>query len=174
MQAYFRLNITNAQIRSPMTRVALCPTNMEGIEVEEWKRDLGKWFDKLKPETDDRPGVWYTFEREFIKQFEDSQKETGARMELQELKMEWPFIDKYVSNFERLARLAGYNHTNPETMHYFMNGLPKSILTDTLRPPVPTTYHAMKHKAVKAVQSRVLIDAITKGKPGARPINNWV
>jgi hypothetical protein len=95
-------------------------------------------------------------------------------MELQELKMEWPFIDKYVSNFERLARLAGYNHTNPETMQYFMNGLPKSILTDTLHPPVPTTYHAMKHKAVEAVRSRVLIDAITKGKPGTRPINNWV
>jgi hypothetical protein len=174
MQAYFRLNITNAQIRSPMTRVALCLANMEGIDVEEWKTDIGIWYDKLKYETDDRQGVWNTFEYEFKKQFEDSQKEIDAQVGLKNLKMDWPLIDRYVSNFERLARLAGYNHTNAETMQYFMNGLPKSILTDTLRPPVPTTYHTMKSKAIEAVRSRVLIDAITKGQPGAtRPMNTW-
>jgi hypothetical protein len=149
MQAYFRLNIKNAQIRSPMTRVAMCLSTMEGPDVEEWKRDVGKWFDRLNPDIDDRPGVWLTFEEEFKKQFEDSQREPRARMELQELEMKWPLIDKYVSDFEKLARMSGYNHTNPETMHYFMGGLPKSILTDVLRPPVPLTYHKMKGKRLK-------------------------
>jgi hypothetical protein len=173
MQAYFRLNIKNAQIRSPMTRVAMCLSTMEGPDVEEWKRDVGKWFDRLNPDIDDRPGVWLTFEEEFKKQFEDSQREPRARMELQELEMKWPLIDKYVSDFEKLARMAGYNHTNPETMHYFMGGLPKSILTDVLRPPVPLTYHKMKSKAVEAVRSRVLIDTMTKGKTiGNRPMTN--
>jgi hypothetical protein len=67
-------------------------------------------------------------------QFEDSQRETTARGELQKLEMTWPLVDKYVSNFEKLARQAGYNHTNPETMHYFMGGLPRSVLTDVLQP----------------------------------------
>ncbi|KAI0285199.1 hypothetical protein BC826DRAFT_1109376 [Russula brevipes] len=150
MQAYFRLNIKNAQMRSPMTRVALCLSTMEGPDIEEWKRDIGKWFDRLNPNVDDRMGVWHTFEREFKKQFEDSQSEPRARMELQHLEMKWPLIDKYVSDFEKLARLAGYDHTNPETMHFFMNGLPKSILTDVLQPPVPTSYHRMKAKAIEA------------------------
>jgi hypothetical protein len=173
MQAYFRLNIKNAQIRSPMTRVAMCLSNMEGPDIEEWKRDVGKWFDKLNPDIDDRPGVWLTFEEEFKEQFKDSQREPRARMELQELEMKWPLIDKYVSDFEKLARMSGYNHTNPETMHYFMGGLPKSILTDVLRPPVPLTYHKMKGKAVEAVRSRVLIDTMTKGKAtGNRPMTN--
>jgi hypothetical protein len=173
MQAYFRLNIKNAQIRSPMTRVAMCLSTMEGPDVEEWKRDVGKWFDRLNPDIDDRPGVWLTFEEEFKKQFEDSQREPRARMELQELEMKWPLIDKYVSDFEKLARMSGYNHTNPETMHYFMGGLPKSILTDVLRPPVPLTYHKMKSKAVEAVRSRVLIDTMTKGRTiGNRPMTN--
>jgi hypothetical protein len=173
MQAYFRLNIKNAQIRSPMTRVAMCLSTMEGPDVEEWKRDIGKWFDRLNPDIDDRPGVWLTFEEEFKEQFEDSQREPRARMELQELEMKWPLIDKYISDFEKLARMAGYNHTNPETMHYFMGGLPKSILTDVLRPPVPLTYHKMKSKAVEAVRSRVLIDTMTKGRTtGNRPMTN--
>jgi hypothetical protein len=173
MQAYFRLNIKNAQIRSPMTRVAMCLSTMEGPDVEEWKRDVGKWFDRLNPDIDDRPGVWLTFEEEFKKQFEDSQREPRARMELQELEMKWPLIDKYISDFEKLARMSGYNHTNPETMHYFMGGLPKSILTDVLRPPVPLTYHKMKSKAVEAVRSRVLIDTMTKGRMiGNRPMTN--
>jgi hypothetical protein len=151
----------------------MCLSNMEGPDIEEWKRDVGKWFDKLNPDIDDRPGVWLTFEEEFKEQFEDSQREPRARMELQELEMKWPLIDKYVSDFEKLARMSGYNHTNPETMHYFMGGLPKSILTDVLHPPVPLTYHKMKGKAVEAVQSRVLIDTMTKGRAtGNRPVTN--
>jgi Retrotransposon gag protein/Zinc knuckle len=174
MQAYFRLNIKNAQVRSPMTRVAMCLSNMEGPEIEEWKRDVGKWFDTLNPDTDDRQGVWSTFEDEFKDRFEDSQKEPRARAELQKLEMTWPLIDQYVSSFEKLARLAGYNHTNSETLHYFMGGLPKSILADILRPPTPTTYHVMKTKAIEAVRARVLIDSLMKAKTGpARPINNW-
>jgi hypothetical protein len=173
MQAYFRLNIKNAQIRSPMTRVAMCLSNMEGPDIEEWKRDVRAWFDKLNPDVDDRPRVWLTFEEEFKEQFEDSQREPHARMELQNLEMKWPLIDKYVSDFEKLACMAGYNHTNPETMHYFMGGLPKSILTDVLCPPVPLTYHKMKAKAVEVVRLRVLIDTMTKGKAiGTRPVTN--
>jgi hypothetical protein len=174
MKAYFRLNIKNSQLRSPMTRVAMCLNNMEGPEIEEWKIDMGKWFDSLNPNHDDRIGVWNTFEAEYHTQFEDSQRETTARGELQKLEMTWPLVDKYVSNFEKLARQAGYNHTNPETMHYFMGGLPRSVLTDVLRAPIPTTYHALKAKAIDAVRSRVLIDTLVKSKPTARPPNtNW-
>jgi hypothetical protein len=146
MKAYFRLNIKNSQLRSPMTRVAMCLNNMEGPEIEEWKIDMGKWFDSLNPNYDDRIGVWNTFEVEYHTQFEDSQRETTARGELQKLEMTWPLIDKYVSNFEKLARQAGYDHNNPETMHYFMGGLPRSILTDVLRSPIPVTYHHLKAK----------------------------
>ena len=96
-------------------------------------------------------GVWTTFNEEFQKQFEDSQKETMARGELQKLKITWPLIVKYVSTFEKLAHMASYNHTNPETMHYFMGGLPQSILTDVLHPPVPVTYHRLKEKAIEAM-----------------------
>jgi hypothetical protein len=69
-----------------------------------------------------------TFEDKFQRQFEDSQRETQARMDLQKLEMAWPLIDKYISDFEKLAHLAGYNHTNPETMHYFMGRLPKLVM----------------------------------------------
>jgi hypothetical protein len=175
MQAYFRLNIRNSQIRSPMTRVAMCLSNMEGQEIEEWKGDVGRWFDTLNPDTDDRQGVWLTFLEEFEKRFDDSQKETTARTQLTRINMEWPRIDEYVSTFEKLARKAGYNHSNPEVIHYFMNGLPKSILADVLRSPTPTTYYKMKEKAIESVRSRVLIDAIIKGKPAKAqpPPTNW-
>jgi hypothetical protein len=53
----------------------MCLSNMEGSDIEEWKCDLGTWFNKLNPDTDDSPGVWLTFEEEFKDQFEDSQRE---------------------------------------------------------------------------------------------------
>jgi hypothetical protein len=131
-----------------MTQVAMCLNNMEGPEIEEWKIDMGKWFDSLNPNFDNCIGVWNTFKDEYRKQFEDLQRETTARGELQKLEMVWPLVDKYVLNFEKLARQAGYNHTNPETMHYFMGGLPRSVLTDILRmPQFPPPTMQLKAKA---------------------------
>src|ERR1700730_4787572 len=114
MQAYFQLNVKNAQIRSPMTRVAMCLSNMEGPEVEEWERDLGVWFNSLNPNTDDCPGVWQTFEQEFQEQFEDSQWETGARMELQKSKR----------RYHMLHQPEGANRTENQT---------NAVLPDQLR-----------------------------------------
>ena len=61
---------------------------------------MGNWFDLLNPDTDNRVRVWTTFEKEFKTQFEDSQRETMARGELQKLQMTWPLI---VSGYESLG-----------------------------------------------------------------------
>jgi len=74
MKAYFRLNVKNTQICSPMTRIVMCLSNMDGPEIEEWKCDIRDWFDTLQLDNNDRQGIWITFKEEFTDRFQDSQK----------------------------------------------------------------------------------------------------
>jgi len=74
--------------------------------------------------------------------------------------MKWPLIDKYVNDFEKLVHLAGYTLGNQETMGFFLEGLPRSIAEPVLIPPIPTTYAALKEKAVQNMQSQQVIEQI--------------
>ena len=61
--------------------------------------------------------------------------------------MKFPEIDQYTAKFEDLVTLAGYTVGNEETMHFFINGLPDSLLNDIMRPPFPNGYDELKQRA---------------------------
>ncbi len=42
--------------------------------------------------------------------------------------MKYPEIDSYITKFENLARLAGYQAHHPKTVQLFLNGLSPNIL----------------------------------------------
>jgi len=120
---------------------------------------MGEWLDGLQA-VDDIPAVWDQFLAEFATQYQDTQKEQHARAELKALKLKWPEVDQYANNFECLIRIASYNLANPESIEFFIKGLPRSVVEDILRPPVPDTYEATKEKAIQSVKSRQVVDDI--------------
>jgi len=89
--------------------------------------------------------------------------------ELKALKMKWPLIDEYINDFEKLVRLARYTLGNQETMGFFLEGLPRSIAEAVLIPPVPTTYTALKEKAIQNMQSRQVIEQIFRPRRPNQP-----
>ena len=52
-------------------------------------------------------------------------------------------MDKYVSDFEELVRMAGYATGSPETMTMFLDGVNAGILRDIMKPPVPRDYRML-------------------------------
>jgi len=123
VRAYLRLNQDVAGLNSPIKKVALTLTLIKGSEVAGWVRDMGHWLDQLNPVTDNVPLVWDQFLQEFARQFQDSQREDRARIKIENIHMRFPEIDKYISQFEELARQAGYTQGNPETTQLFLKGL---------------------------------------------------
>jgi hypothetical protein len=69
-------------------------------------------------------------------------------------------IDTYITNFEELARQAGYTMGNPEMVHTFIKGLMQSVMEEVFKPPHVMTYQEIKQKAIDCTQSRVLLDNI--------------
>jgi len=159
LKGYIRLNRLVHGMNSYIQRVALALTLIQGPLVAEWHKNVGEWIDGLTP-NDDVPAVWDHFLDEFSTQFQDSQRSQRAMNELKALKMKWPLIDEYVNDFEKLVRLAGYTLGNQETMGFFLEGLPRSIAEPVLIPPIPTTYEALKEKAIQNMQSRQVIEQI--------------
>ena len=54
--------------------------------------------------------------------------------------MKWPEIHQYTMDFERLMREVGYATRTPESIQFYLKGLPISIAKDVLRAPFATTY----------------------------------
>jgi hypothetical protein len=76
--------------------------------------------------------------------------------------------DEYITRFESLARKAGYTLGNEETYNIFLQGIPASLLHDTLKPPIPLNYHDLKEKVKTIAQGKTIIDGILKKTLGAQ------
>ena len=176
LRHYFRVNATVPGLQSWICRVAIALTFIKGPTVDEWALNQGDWVDRLDPLIEDVPDVWTNFLLEFRKQFQDTQAEERARLQIEGMKMKWPDIDQYIQDFERVARKAEYPLTAPATIRYFLKGLTKSIVNDIVKPPKVNTYTDIKQRAIDSVASQLLIYEMFKQDKSATsrpPSSRW-
>jgi hypothetical protein len=157
---YFRANIGVPGFKSPIRKVAIALTLLEGDQVAGWKRDMGNWLDSLNVVTDNFPIVWDIFKDTFTTRFQDSLKPQNAQSELSKLKMDFPYIDQYMARFEDLARLASYTVGNSETINIFLRRLDPDVLKTILSSENVDTYDQIHQHAISATRSKQLIAAI--------------
>ena len=81
-------------LASPVARVALTLSQVKGEEVDQWVDQQLQWL-KLQDWQD--PKVGSTFVEAFFKQFVPK----GRWQNVTRIEMKWPYIDEYISNFEK-------------------------------------------------------------------------
>jgi len=167
IQAYIWLNREVLGFNSPMKKIALVLTLMQGEKVADWANDIGQALDKLNPATDNIPALWTTFLEEFREQYLDTQAADRARTELESLVMKVPYIDEYISKFKDLCRKSNYMMGNSEVTYMFLKGLPKSLLEDVLKAPQAMDYPALKERAIQATRTQQLLQNILRQRPQA-------
>ncbi len=107
--------------------------------------------------------IWQIFCWWFYTQFQDTQLDSTARKDLTQLKMRFPYIDSYISNFEQLVRKALYWLGSHEMNQQFLSGLPRDVAKDIMCYPTPITYQEYSQKALASVWSKVLLKNVFKG-----------
>jgi Retrotransposon gag protein len=157
---YFRANSRVPGLNSPIRKVSIVLTLIQGPQVATWVRDMGAWIDSLNPVEDDIQFTWDTFVQEFTEHFTDSQEQQRARLDLDRCKMRFPKIDQYIADFKELVRRAGYTIGSEETISFFLNGLTPSILDAIIAPPFPENYNQYKAKAIQHTKARQMVEAI--------------
>ena len=70
--------------------------------------------------------------------------------------------DDYIMRFESLARRANYATGNEEMYNMFLQGLPETLLHDTLKPPMPLNYNDTKERVKLLAQGQAVIEGILK------------
>jgi hypothetical protein len=176
LRHYFCVNATVPGLQSWIRRIAIALTFIKGPTVDEWALNQGDWVDRLDPLIEDVPDVWTNFLIEFRNQFQDMQAEERACLQIENMKMKWPDVDRYIQDFERIARKAEYPLTAPATVRYFLKGLTKSIVNDIVKPPKVNTYAEIKQRAIDSVASQLLIYEMFKQDKGTtnRPLlSQW-
>ena len=162
VKAYLWLNADVAGYDSLFKKVAFTLTLIKRESAAQWVRDMGNWLDGLVLPRDNIPGLWNQFLTEFQDQFQDTQAAKRARNELRECKMKGMDYDDYIMRFKSLARKANYAMGNEETYNMFLQGLPESLLYDTLKPPIPLNYNKVKERVKLLAQGRAVIKGILK------------
>ena len=123
---------------------------------------MGDWLNGLILPRDNIPSLWDQFLTEFRNQFQDTQAAQRARNELRDCKMKGADYNDYVMRFKSLARKANYATGNEETYNILLQGLPKSLLHDTLKPPIPLNYNEAKERVKLLAQGWAVIEGILK------------
>ena len=92
--AYFMVHDEEPVLASPVGRVVLTLSQVKGEEVDQWVDQQLQWL-KLQDQQDLRVGS--AFVEAFFEQFVPKGRwQNTARIE-----MKWPYIDEYISNFEK-------------------------------------------------------------------------
>jgi len=103
MQAYICLNREVLGFNSPMKKIALTLTLMQGEKVAGWAHDIGEALDELDPLTDNIPALWDTFLVEFREQYLDTQSADRVCAELENLMMKVPTSTNTYPNLKNYA-----------------------------------------------------------------------
>ena len=123
---------------------------------------MGDWLDNLDPVADNVKDLWTQFLEEYAHQFQDSQAAQRTRNELKNCRMTNNNYDNYMSKFEVLADKADYTRGSAETCDMFLEGLPTNFLYDSLKPPTPTTYDALKERVKSLAQGKAIINGLLR------------
>ena len=86
----------------------------------------------------------------FFRAFTNITREVDAQTDIKTFKMKGDHgLDDYISTFERLARLGGYNLANKAVIDMFINGLPTSLAINVAKFNNPCSFLDWKNGAVE-------------------------
>jgi hypothetical protein len=161
-QIYQMLNYNAAVMRQPFTRATLFLSFIKGPAVHEWNMLQVNWL-MTRAQTGALPSeefLYDTIEAAFRSAFTDTMSVQRAKAEFHLISMERGDLDGYISKFEWLARLAGYDLNSSLVLDQFGSKLIPSLYAAIVNgPDKPVTWTDWVRAAQKYQQKYLLVQA---------------
>ena len=126
---YQGINKQTRVMNNPMSRTMLFFGYLRGPKMHLWIKKISARLDRhLRTggrDTDE--WIWETMINDFAQNFQDVMSRERAEKKLFELKMERGELDKYTSQFQQLAKLAGYHELTGMICRKYFQGLPQGL-----------------------------------------------
>jgi hypothetical protein len=161
-QIYQMLSYDAAVMRQPFTRAMLFLSFIKGPAVHEWNMLQVNWL-MTRARTGALPSeefLYDTVEAAFRSAFTDTMSVQRAKAEFHLISMERSDLNGYVSKFEWLACLAGYDLNSSLVLDRFGSKLIPGLYTAIVnRPDEPVTWTDWVRAAQKYQQKDLLVQA---------------
>jgi hypothetical protein len=161
-QIYQMLNYDAAVMRQPFTRAMLFLSFIKGPAVHEWNMLQVNWL-MTRARTGALPNeefLYDTIEAAFRSAFTDTMSVQRVKAEFHLISMEHGDLDGYISKFERLARLAGYDLNSSLVLDRFGSKLIPGLYAAIINgPDEPVTWTDWVRAAQKYQQKYLLVQA---------------
>ena len=146
--AYFIAHDNEPVLASPVARVVLTLSRVKGEEVDQWVDQQLQWLG-LQDQQDLRVGS--AFVEAFFKQYVPKGRwQSTARIE-----MKWPYIDEYISDFEKAHVHSKQLLKGIDQAQWFIKGLAGSVkraMMDKFQ-----TYEKVKKQASHIIEIQKLL-----------------
>jgi hypothetical protein len=161
-QIYQMLNYDAEVMRQPFTRATLFLSFIKGPAIHEWNMLQVNWL-MTRARTGALPTkefLYDTIEAAFRSAFTDTMSVQRAKAEFHLISMDCGDLDGYVSKFERLARLAGYDLNSSLVLDRFGSKLIPGLYAAIINgPDEPVTWTDWVRAAQKYQQKYLLVQA---------------
>ena len=128
---YRGINRFTPQMMNPFSWVLMFLSFIKGDKVQEWTQGQLCWAVDYIAQAlgnDNHEYLWDTVADAFYWAFTNITQEVDTQTDIKTLKMKGDHeLDDYISTFERLARLGGYNLADKAVIDMFVDGLPNSL-----------------------------------------------
>ena len=126
---------------------------IKGDKVQEWTQEQLRWAVDYVAQVagnDAHEYIWTTVSNAFFRVFTNITRTVDAQTDIKTLKMKGENgLDDYISTFERLARLGGYNLADWAVIDMFVDRLPASLAINMAKFNDPDTFADWKRGAVQ-------------------------
>ena len=126
---------------------------IKGEKVQEWMQEQLRWtidYVAQAPGNDNHKYLWTTVSNAFFRAFTNITREVDAQTDIKTLKMKGDHgLDNYISTFERLARLGGYNLADKAVIDMFIDRLPTLLAINVAKFNNPHSFLDWKNGAVE-------------------------
>ena len=175
---FVSVNLNNTAMQNPYQRCLLFLTYLQGPHVNEWVQSQHRWLvNEVTANGVALTNVWLwtTMEHMFRRNFADTLEKECAQAALKQgFQMKGEDMDDYVAKFERLARHAGYNLDDIQTLDLFTAGLPNALYQKVYELDNPQNYAQWKHHALEQQCQWLRVKTrLNKFRPTTQPCTNW-
>ncbi len=123
------------QLAVPFQRAMTFLSYIRGPLVDDWVDKQAQWLmDQVQTGVMmAKENLWGTIDIRFQQAFTDTAKKVKAQHQLRDFKMKGDDIDTYISQFQNLARKAGYTLDENVTLGMFADGLPPKLMVNCIK-----------------------------------------
>jgi len=107
--------------------------------------------------------LWATIETRFHQAYTDTAEKQKAQHDIRELKMKGDNLDTFISQFQTIAKKAGYDLNGEATLDVFQRALPFKLVANCVKFDHPVTWNDWTNAARTHQQEYIFLKERVKG-----------